>query len=87
MAYYFVPLAPDDTSKAWVTLLTCGTLLSADLAATRLRAAGIAAFLPDENLAQAMAFNLNAVGCVRVQVAPGDYAQAREILRHQVASC
>jgi hypothetical protein len=45
-----------------------------------LRAAGIEAFIPDEFLMQAAAFNPNMIGYVRVQVAPKDYEAARDLL-------
>ena len=63
-----------------VTLVRCGTLISADLIASRLRAAGIETFIPDQSLAQTMGFNLNAVGYVRVQVSPADYDRAKDII-------
>ena len=85
--YDFVPLSPEDRNNDLVTLVTCGTLISADMAVARLRAAGIPAFIPDENLVQAMAFNLNAVGYVRVQIAPNDHARARELLSQRAESC
>lgn len=63
-----------------VTLVRCGTLLSADLISTRLRAAGIETFIPDQSVVQAMGFNLNSVGYVRVQISPADYDAAKEII-------
>jgi hypothetical protein len=76
----FVALAESERQNDWVTLVRCGTLLAADMLASRLRSAGIEAFIPDEFLMQAIAFNLNAYGFVRVQVAPKDYDAARELL-------
>ena len=63
-----------------MTLVSCGTLMAADLVAMRLRAAGIETFLPDERLMQVIGWNLNAYGYVRVQVSPNDYAAARDLL-------
>ena len=78
--YTFAPLSAADRQKDLVTLVTCGTLLAADIVAGRLRAAGIEAFIPDEFLMQAEALNPNTFGYVRVQVAPKDYEAARELL-------
>lgn len=63
-----------------VTLVRCGTLVSADMIASRLRAAGIESFIPDESLVQSIGFNLNAIGFVRVQVSPDDYERAKAII-------
>ena len=63
-----------------VTLVRCGTLMSADLIASKLRAGGIESFIPDQSLAQTMGFNLGSVGFVRVQVSPADYEQAKNII-------
>ncbi len=63
-----------------VTLVRCGSLISADLIASRLRAEGIETFIPDQSLVQTMGYNLNAVGYVRVQVSPTDYDRARDII-------
>ncbi len=76
----FAPLSESDKQKDLVTLTRCGTLAEADLIVSRLRAAGINAFLPDETLMQTIAWNLNTYGYVRVQVAPKDYEAARELL-------
>jgi len=65
-----------------VTLVTCGTLVSADMVVCKLRAAGIAAFIPDEFLMQNVGFNVNTFGYVRVQVAPNDYDTAKAVLSH-----
>jgi hypothetical protein len=67
---------PDDL----VTLVTCDTLVKADLVVSRLRAAGIETFLPDEHLLQVVAWNLNTYGYVRVQVARKDYDVAKALL-------
>ena len=63
-----------------VTLVKCRTLPEADLVVSELSGAGIEAFIPDEFMSQAMAWNLNAFGYVRVQVSPKDYQAAKEIL-------
>src|ERR1035437_601346 len=78
--YEFTPLSPEDRQKDFVTLVTCGTLVSADMVVSRLRAAGISAFIPDECLMQTIGFNLNTFGYVRVQTTPNDYERARELL-------
>ncbi len=64
----------------FVTLITCGTLLEADVIAGRLGTAGIPTFIPDEFLSQAVSWNLNTYGYVRVQVAPKDYESAKTFL-------
>ena len=64
------PLTDEQRQMDLVTLVRCGTLISADLIASRLRAAGIEAFIPDQSVVQTMGYNLNAVGFVRVQVSP-----------------
>ena len=74
------PLTEEQMQMDLVTLVRCGTLMSADLIASRLRAAGIESFIPDQSLVQNMGFNLNAVGFVRLQVSPADYDRAREII-------
>lgn len=79
-AFEFTPLSMEQRQQDWVTLLRCGTLVSADLVVSRLRAAGITAFIPDESLMQTIGFNLNTFGYVRVQVAPNDYDQSKVVL-------
>ena len=78
--YLFTPLSAADWQQDWVTLVSCGTLVAADLVVARLRAAGIASFLPDEFLMQTVGWNFNTYGYVRVQVPPGDYAAAKVLL-------
>ncbi|SRR5579862_5279996 len=78
--YEFPPLSPAERQKDLVTLVTCGTLVAADLVVSRLQAAGIQAFIPDECLMQTIGFNLNTFGYVRVQVASQDYDAARDLL-------
>ncbi len=68
--------APDDL----VLLTTCTTLSEADLIVSRLGAAGITAFIPDEYLMQNVGINPSAYGYVRVQVSPTDYAAAKDLL-------
>lgn len=82
--YAFPPLSAADQCKDLVTLLSCRTLVEADLIVSRLRAAGIEAFLPDESVMQTIGLNLNAFGYVRVQIAPKDYDAARNLLNEVV---
>ena len=63
-----------------VTLTTCPKLEDADVVVSRLAAAGIDSFIPDENEMQNSGIDRNALGQVRVQVRPHDYASARELL-------
>ena len=74
------PLTEEQMNMDLVTLVRCGTLISADLIASQLRAVGIETFIPDQSLVQTMGFNLNAVGYVRVQVSPADYDRAKDII-------
>jgi cell division septation protein DedD len=74
------PLTEEQRQMDLVTLVRCGSLISADLIASRLRAAGIETFIPDQSLVQTMGYNLNVVGYVRVQVSPADYDRARDII-------
>jgi hypothetical protein len=78
--YDFVPISESDREMDLVTLVRCRTLVAADMVASRLRAAGIAAFLPDESLMQTVSWNVNTYGYVRVQVSPTDYDSARKLL-------
>jgi hypothetical protein len=78
--YDFVPLSEADYRNNLVTLVRCRTLLAADMVAAMLRAAGIEVFLPDEFLMQAVGWNVNTYGYVRVQVSPKDYVSARNLL-------
>ena len=75
-----VPLSAADKEKDLVTLSSCRTLVEADMIATRLQAAGIETFLPDESLMQVIGWNLNTYGYVRVQIAPKDYDAAKDLL-------
>jgi len=78
--YDFAPLAEGDRQKDLVTLLACRTLGEADMVVSRLRAAKIEAFLPDESLMQTVGWNFNTFGYVRVQIAPKDYDAAIDLL-------
>jgi hypothetical protein len=78
--YAFAPLSEADQRKDLVTLVSCRTLVEADMVVSRLQAAGIDAFLPDESLMQVIGWNLNTYGFVRVQIAPKDYDAARDLL-------
>jgi len=78
--YEFTPLSAADRQNDLVTLVKCRTLVEADLIVSRLRAAGIQAFIPDECLMQTIGFNVNTFGYVRVQVASRDYDSARDLL-------
>ena len=75
--------APDHKAEEGdelVVLTTCQKLSDADLIRSKLDAAGIEAIIPDENLMQAVGFNLNTYGFVRVQVRQADYAAAKDLL-------
>lgn len=76
----FKPLSPEDLHRDFVNLLTCRTLLEADMIVSQLEAAGITAFVPDQFLMQNVAFNLNTYGFVRVQVPPNRYEAAKSLL-------
>ena len=69
-----------DDQEELVTLISCQKLIDADLVAARLDSAGIETFIPDEHLMQAIGFNLNTYGFVRVQVRRKDYTNAKELL-------
>ncbi len=76
----FIPLSPADMLKDLVVLTRCRTLLEAEMIVSQLEAAGIYAFIPDQFLMQAVMWNLNTYGYVRVQVSPKEYAAAKEFL-------
>jgi hypothetical protein len=76
----FIPLSPSDRMKDLVVLKTCRTLLEAEMILSQLESAGIYAFIPDQFLMQAEAFNLNTFGYVRIQVSPKDYEAAKAFL-------
>jgi len=73
-------LASTELQNDLVTLLTCRTLAEADLIVSRLEGAGIGAIIPDEFLMQAVCWNLNTYGYVRVQISPKDYEAAKACL-------
>jgi len=75
----FTTLSSEDMQKDWVTLVTCGSLVEADMVVSRLRATGIETFVPDEFLMQT-GWPLNTYGYVRVQISPKDYEAARDFL-------
>jgi hypothetical protein len=78
--YQIRPLSPEDAKLDLVTIVTCQTLFDADMVVSELEAAGITALIPDEFVAEAMAYNLNALGYVRVQVSPRDYNAAKDVI-------
>jgi len=69
-----------DPDEEFVTLISTQRLADADLIVSRLQAAGIEGFIPDQFLMQNVAFNLNTFGYVRVQVRRKDLEQAEELL-------
>ena len=73
--YQILPLSPEQEKLDLVTIVNCENLFQADVLVSELGGAGITAVIPD-----AMAFNLNPVGYVRVQVAPQDYAAAKDVI-------
>jgi ribosomal protein L40E len=76
----FKTLTPDEMKMDLVTLLTCQNIVEADVVLAQLESIGISAFIPDEFVAQTMAWNINGFGYVRVQVAPRDYERAKAFL-------
>jgi ribosomal protein L40E len=76
----FRRLTPDEMRMDLVTLLTRQNIAEADVVLAQLESIGISAFIPDEFVAQTMAWNINGLGYVRVQVAPRDYDCARVFL-------
>ena len=78
--YKFINLSDEDRQKDLVTLMSCQTLVEADLVVSRLRVEGIQAFLPYECLVQTIGWNLNTYGYLRIQIAPKDYADACALL-------
>ena len=63
--YRFRPLSAQDSQRDFVTLVSCANLRAADVIVSRLQAAGIEAFIPDQSLMQ-LGGNMNAFGYVRV---------------------
>jgi Putative prokaryotic signal transducing protein len=78
--YRIRALSPEEAKLDLVTIVRCGTLIEADMIRSQLEVAGITAWIPDEFLAEAFAFDLNAVGYVRVQVSPKDYEAAKDVI-------
>jgi hypothetical protein len=76
----FEAIKEEERDHTWVTLLRCATLVEADLIAMELRSADIPTFIPDELLMQAISFNVNTYGFVRLQVPPAQYEAAKEFL-------
>jgi len=82
--WQFRTLTADEMKLDLVTLLTCRSIVEADVVAGQLEGIGISAFIPDEFVAQVMAWNINGLGYVRVQVSPGDYERAKDFLLESV---
>lgn len=82
----FASLQTSELDLPWVTLLRCRNVIEADQIAMRLRARDIPVFIPDEFLSQAIAFNLNTYGYVRLQVPPQNFEQAKDVLNAPPAS-
>ena len=78
------PVEEAEDADNLVTVATCQKLTDADLIVSRLNSAGIETLIPDENLMQAIGFNLNTYGYVRVQVHRNDYAEAQALLAQPV---
>lgn len=78
--YRFPQLTAENKQNDFVTLVRCATLPAADMIISRLQAAGIEAFIPDQSLMQVYGGVESAFGYVRVQIAPQDYDAARELL-------
>lgn len=76
----FIALTAEDLRNDFATLLRCRTLFEADMIVTQLESIGIQAFIPDEFLMQAVAFNPNTFGYVRIQVPTSAYDVAKEFL-------
>jgi hypothetical protein len=69
-----------DPEEELVTLVSTQRLADADLILSRLGAAGIEGFIPDQFLMQTVGFNLNTFGYGRVQVRRKDLEKAKELL-------
>ena len=63
-----------------MTLTNCQSMPEADALVSRLEAIGIQAAIPDEFLMQAVAWNVNTFGFIRVQVAAADLDEAQKLL-------
>lgn len=79
-AYEFAGLTAEELQQDFVTLVRCRTLADADLIVSCLAGSGIQALIPDEYLMQAICWNLNTYGYVRVQIPPRDYQAAVDLL-------
>jgi len=66
-----------------VTIRTCRDLQEAQIVRWMLEAAGIRAFIPDENAASLIPTTVLDTNGVRVQVASADAALARELLERE----
>ena len=80
LKWEFSKLTPEDMKMDLVTLMVCRTLMEADMIVGVLGSADIPAFIPDEFLMQAVSWNLNTFGYVRVQVSPNDFESAKRVL-------
>ena len=69
-----------DPEEELVTLTSTERLADADLILSRLAAADIEGFIPDQFLMQTVGFNLNTFGYVRVQVRRKDLEAAKELI-------
>ena len=69
-----------DPEDELVTLVSTQRLADADLILSRLGAAGIEGFIPDQFLMQSVGFNVNTFGYVRVQVRRKDFEKAEALL-------
>ena len=78
--YRILPLPANTGAEDWVTLVSCGQVMEADMVRSALEGAGIEVFIPDENLMAVEAYALNAFGYIRVQVRAKDYEKARDLL-------
>ena len=78
--YRILPLPANTGAEDWVTLVSCGQVMEADMVRSALEGAEIEVFIPDENLMAVEAYALNAFGYIRVQVRAKDYEKARDLL-------
>ena len=70
----------DDNDADLVLIASFATVMEAQLAQSRLEGEGIESFTSNEGAVGVMPFLGNALGGVRLYVAPNDEATAREIL-------
>lgn len=71
-------------SSRWETVAAFTTAIAAHAARTKLESEGIECFVADENLVGANPLYSNAIGGVKVQVAPEDAKRAREALGEEL---